>query len=105
MARLPSCANSRHKANSVRWLFNHLVGASEERLGDRNAKGVGGLEVDDQLELRRLLDGKVGRLGALKDLVDITSGATERAAQILAVAHKTASVGQLTKCADGWQSA
>src|SRR5438445_628246 len=33
-----------------------------------------GLEVDDQLELRRLLDGKVSGLGAFQDLVHISSG-------------------------------
>jgi len=32
---------------------------------------LGGLEVDDQIELRRLLDREVGRLGALQNLVDV----------------------------------
>jgi hypothetical protein len=34
-------------------------------------EGLGGLQVDDQLELRGLLDGEVGGLGSLQDLVDI----------------------------------
>ena len=36
-----------------------------------------GLEIDDQFELRRLLDGQVGGLGTLEDLIDIRCGAPE----------------------------
>jgi hypothetical protein len=32
---------------------------------------VNGLEVDDQLEFRRLPDGQVARLGGLEDLADV----------------------------------
>jgi hypothetical protein len=38
-------------------LLDHLIGAQQQRLWDRQAEGLGGLEVDDQLELRRLLHG------------------------------------------------
>ena len=37
--------------------FDHLVGAAKDRLWDRQAEGLGGLEIDDQLEPCRLLDG------------------------------------------------
>ena len=37
---------------------------------DREAKSLGGLEVDHQLELGRLLDGQVSGLGAFQDFVD-----------------------------------
>src|SRR6266699_588690 len=37
---------------------------------------LGGLEVDEQLELRRLLDGEIGGLGALEDLVHVGRSAT-----------------------------
>jgi hypothetical protein len=43
-------------------LFNHLVGAGEERFGNRKADLFRSFDVDDQLELRRLLDRKIGRL-------------------------------------------
>jgi hypothetical protein len=46
-------------------LFNHLIRPLQEGRRDRQAEGLGGLEVDDQLELRGLLDWQVGRLGAL----------------------------------------
>jgi hypothetical protein len=38
-------------------LFDHLVGAGEQRGWHLEAERVGGLEVDHQLELGRLLDG------------------------------------------------
>ena len=37
-------------------LLNDLVGAGEDRRGHREAKRLGSVEVDDQLESRRLLD-------------------------------------------------
>ena len=37
----------------------------------RQADLLGGLEIDDQLELRRLLDGKIGGLGAFQNLVHV----------------------------------
>src|SRR6266851_1189428 len=58
---------------SIAWssLLDHLIRPQQERLGDREAEGLGGLEVDDQLERRRLLDRQVARLRTLEDLVDV----------------------------------
>jgi hypothetical protein len=47
---------------------DHFVCLEEEDRGHRKAEGLGGLEVDDQLELHRLLYGQVRRPGALQDL-------------------------------------
>jgi hypothetical protein len=46
-------------------LPDDLVGLEEECRGDREAERLGGLEIDDQLEFRGLLDGQVPGLGAL----------------------------------------
>ena len=46
-------------------------GLQQNRLRDGQPEGLGGLEVDDEHVLGRLLDGQVGWLGALEDLVDI----------------------------------
>ena len=37
-------------------LLDHLIRPQQERLRDRQPEGLGGLEVDEQVELRRLLD-------------------------------------------------
>ena len=54
--------------------FDHLVGAGEDRLRHGEAERLCGLQVDDQLEFRRLLDWQIGRIGAVEDLSDIDAG-------------------------------
>jgi hypothetical protein len=39
--------------------LDHFVGGSQQRLGDGEAEGFGGLDVDDELELRRRLNGEI----------------------------------------------
>src|SRR5216684_2054923 len=43
------------------WI-DHLIRPLQERRRDRQAKGFGGLQVDDQLELGGLLNRKISRL-------------------------------------------
>src|SRR5262249_27572597 len=50
-------------------LLEELVRLEQERLGDGQPQTLGGFEIDHQLELGRLLDREIGRLGALQDLV------------------------------------
>ena len=52
-----------------------LVRAREQRRRDREPERLRCLEVDHQLELGRLLDGKITGLGACEDLVDEDGGA------------------------------
>src|SRR5689334_9461403 len=54
-------------------LLDYLVGAYQQRLRHRDAKFVGGLQVDDQLEGRRLLDRQIGGLGALEDVSRVSA--------------------------------
>jgi hypothetical protein len=55
-------------------LFNHLVGAQEERFRDRQPKCLRGLEIDNQLELGRLHDRQVSGLFPLENSADIDAG-------------------------------
>ena len=52
-------------------LFDHLVSGRVRRRRHGEAERLGGLEVDYQLEFGRLLHGEIGRLRALKNLVDV----------------------------------
>jgi hypothetical protein len=47
-------------------LFDHLIGAAEERERDREAKRLGGVEIDHQFELRRLHHWQVGGFSFLR---------------------------------------
>src|SRR5262249_29632918 len=64
-----------YKRKSLR-LFDHLVGAGEQDRWQVDTNRFGGLDVDDERELGRLLDRQVGRLGALENLVHIGRGAS-----------------------------
>ena len=55
--------------------LDQFIRPPQQRRRDREAEGLGGLEVDDQLELRRLFDGEVGGPRALQDFVDVDCGA------------------------------
>src|SRR5260221_2922535 len=50
------------QARCIGWLFNHLVGTDEQRGREGDAQRPGGLEVEDEIELRRLLYRKLARL-------------------------------------------
>ena len=55
-------------------LFDHLVGAGEERGQQREAKRRCRLEIDDEREFGGLLDRQVGGLLALKNPASINAG-------------------------------
>src|SRR5262245_39761530 len=52
-------------------LLDHLVGAQQEGFRQLEAERLGDSEIDDQLELRRLLDRKLACLRAAQNLVRI----------------------------------
>ena len=64
----------RANSGSVATLFDHLVGAGEDRLRDCEAERSGSLEIDDQLKPGWLLDRQIGGAGTLEYLVDVLCG-------------------------------
>ncbi len=56
------------------WTRDHLVCPQQHRLRNRQPECLRGLEIDDQLELRRLLDGEISRPGSFENLGDILGG-------------------------------
>src|SRR5215813_302929 len=66
-----------------------LVRPLEQPLRNRQAQRLRGLEIDHQLELHWLLDGQVGGLGALQDLVDVRGGTSVEITEARPVRHET----------------
>src|SRR5262252_10945840 len=71
-------------------LLDQLIRPLQHRRRERQAEGLGGLEVDDELELRGLLDRQVGGLGPLEDLVHIDRGAAEQVVEAGGLRDQTA---------------
>src|ERR1700739_3138841 len=61
-----------HAAQQRTSLFDHLIGSRKQFVWDGESERLGGLEIDDQLKLRRHLHGEIGRLLSLEDAVDIS---------------------------------
>src|SRR6516225_10035065 len=81
-------------------LFNDLVGAGEDRGRDCETKVLRGLEIDDQLEGRRLLDRQIGRLGALQNLSGVNANQAKGSYEVQSIADQAASFDELARLVD-----
>src|SRR6516164_3172842 len=73
-----------------RGLFDHLVGAKQERLWDGEADRLRCLEVQDHLELGRKLHREIGRLCTAQNAIDIGGGTTKEVYLVDSVVEQTA---------------
>src|SRR5689334_7157290 len=76
--------------------LDHLVRLQEQLLRNRQPDRLRSLQVDDELDLRGLLDGEVGGLRALEYLVDIRGCPIVMCPVVLSVAHQSAGLDEST---------
>ena len=81
-------------------LFDDLIRPSQHQLRDREAQSFCGFEIDDQLELRWLLDGEIGGLGTLENLIDEDGDSAELFRLVHPVRHEQPDVDVRLSAAD-----
>src|SRR5262249_45864680 len=69
--------------------FDHLVGGHLQCQRHFETEHLGGLEIDEKLELRRLQDRQITRLGALENLARVGPYLTVGTRYVGAIAHET----------------
>src|SRR5215813_7560449 len=80
--------------------LNHLVRPREEGCRNRQPKRLGRLEVNDQLELGRLLDWEVGGLGSLENAIDIRGSTSRKILAVATVGHEPANLDKESRWKD-----
>src|SRR5262249_1361447 len=76
-------------------LFDHLVGAGEQRGWHLEAERLGGIEIDHELELGQLDDRQVGRLLALGNPARLISCLTIGISKAGSITHQAAGRGEV----------
>src|SRR5262249_607494 len=89
------------QCSKYRLFFDHLVGAYHQGQGHFEAECLGGFQVDDELDLRDLLERPVSRLFALENLPDIETSHAIGLSVAGAIAHQAAIQDILACLVDG----
>src|SRR5262245_24422346 len=76
-------------------LLDHLVCPQQHRLRNRQTQRLRRLEVDDEFELCGLLDGQIGWLGPLEDLIHLGGGPPVEIEKARPVSHEAAGLHTL----------
>src|SRR5215472_7757048 len=87
--RCPLWAKSgREQSQQSNRLFDHLVRGDQQVGRYGQAERLRGLQVDDQFELGRCLNRKIGRLLALEDAVDVPCRLAKPLGEVKSISHQ-----------------
>src|SRR5205807_9363000 len=79
-----------HALQQTTLLFDHLIGAREERSRHVDAERLGGLEVDHEPEVGGLLDRQVTDFGTFENPIDITRSSSKHVNFVRSIGNQTA---------------
>src|SRR5215831_18369423 len=85
-------------------LFDHFIGLSHQRWWHNESKRFRGLEVNDEIELRRLQDGKIGGLLALQYPCNVSADLPVRIGNTGPITDQTAFEGVYAELINGGQT-
>src|SRR5262249_21595003 len=85
-----------HAPQLIAALFDHLVGAGDDRSRYGDAQQLRGCEIDDKFKLRRLLDRQFTRFRAAKNLVGVLGCAPEHVQKTRTIRYQASGFDVLT---------
>src|SRR5215510_12307631 len=91
-------------AGLSRRLLDHPIGPYEHIGWDRHTDLLGGIEIDDKLELLWLLYREIGGLGAFENFVDIGCGTPVEVDSVRCIRHQATSVHKIELPVHRWES-
>src|SRR5947207_13131160 len=97
------CHNRTYTLQTNLQLFDHLIGAGEERRGNVDADRLGGFQIDHEIELGCLLDRQLAGLIVSEDAADIDAGLTMRINEVRTIAPHSPGFDKTRKGAEGRQ--
>ena len=74
-------------------LFDHFVGAQQERFRDCQPERFGGGQIDDEIELGRLIDRDIARLRPAQNFVSIVGGTLKLVREVWSIGHRRQACG------------
>src|SRR5262245_44665929 len=83
--------------------FDDLFGAGEQGWRHRETKRIGSGQIDDEIELGRLLDRDVASLRTTQNFIDITSGAPEQVQKVRSIGNQTSRFDPLPGIVNCWK--
>src|SRR5262245_66642319 len=84
-----SALSTRHSTLDTRpFSLDYPIRSCQHIWRNRETDLLGRFQINDELELRRLLDGEVGGLSAFQNLIHIDCGTAAHVEEIHAVKHK-----------------
>ena len=97
------CQQETHPPQQIVMLFDHLVGAGEQRGRQGETERLRGLKVDHELKFRRLLDGYLPWLRPAQNLVNVISDSTPQRGQGWSIGYEASRFSVFPVIANGRQ--